>query len=147
MILGEMVPTASAKVERGFSLLSNMEGTDRTSLTVASLDSLMRIKEGVTLEDIANKRIDVEFPANGKEGAPSMLSIYEQLVVDPKMPLTVRKLAEAVAIEKDASWDGIFAELLRDDADEEAGVPMTDGDDCTIAELEQLLAFGATDDQ
>jgi hypothetical protein len=104
--LSQLIPTQSADVERGFSLVNNSLGLNRLRTKTSTLDSKLRIQENLPSgktdfeEKIEYARIGEEREKDDTETVPNAIAIYHQLMMPTHQPLMVQRLHEALLLRR-----------------------------------------------
>jgi hypothetical protein len=112
-VLCQVIPTQSADVERGFSLLTHILGLHRLSTSIATMDARLRVKQALPsnamLEEDSIAWLGLHKQEAEPEDMPNAREIYEQQLKPDAPELLIRKLHHSVAMEKDAFWTETFA--------------------------------------
>jgi hypothetical protein len=153
-VVGELIPTQSGDVERGFSLLNHCLGLTRLKTSVITLDCRLRIKQNVPIEageyDIELTRVGVEAEKDSTE--PNAVQYHKQLLLPNEPMLLVQQLHDVCKIEKCSLWDEtlenafqeldtvVEAQAIVDLASDEEIAEQRSGGEMSLEEMERLLS-------
>lgn len=148
-VLYQLIPTQSADVERGFSLLNDILGLKRMSTHTQTADARLRIKQELPSKPDREQLQWIGAQPAADATTPTPWGIYSAQLKPNRPDMLFKSLHEVVSMENDSFWSEVMgAEFSTlEDFDSPSGEEEEEVDEPeqSIEELAALLEFGLQD--